>query len=259
MRAGYFEHHPECLGRVEALWAFRSSERAHHKVLPDGRIDLLTRFKLGRNGAISNIRLIIAGPAKRFSTVFADIHTGLLGVRFHPGWGGACLGIDAAALRENVLLGDEAIRSMKGRAEALLRARTIEALRTALLDTARELAAGVRLDGRFARTIAAIELLQHYEGRCSVEFLARSAEVSVRTLSRNVSDAAGLSVKSLAAVFRFQKSMRALRLDPFISLANLAADAGYSDQSHMTREFRELGGFTPGSRPNLPVINIPRS
>jgi AraC-like DNA-binding protein len=44
-----------------------------------------------------------------------------------------------------------------------------------------------------------------------------------------------------------------------LSLAALAFEAGYSDQSHMTREFRQLGGFMPGRRPSLPVINIPQS
>jgi AraC-like DNA-binding protein len=37
----------------------------------------------------------------------------------------------------------------------------------------------------------------------------------------------------------------AIWADPSIDLARLAFDAGYSDQPHMTREFRRYSGQTP--------------
>jgi AraC-like DNA-binding protein len=44
-------------------------------------------------------------------------------------------------------------------------------------------------------------------------------------------------------VLRFQ---RAIRLAPQIdSLGLLAAEAGYADQAHLTRECRRLAGITP--------------
>jgi AraC-like DNA-binding protein len=39
--------------------------------------------------------------------------------------------------------------------------------------------------------------------------------------------------------------MRLARRRPFTQLAELAADAGYSDQAHLSRECRSIAGQTP--------------
>lgn len=53
----------------------------------------------------------------------------------------------------------------------------------------------------------------------------------------------GLSPKVFQRVLRMQRFLAATeRLD---GLANAAAEAGYSDQPHMTREVRSLAGLSP--------------
>jgi len=63
----------------------------------------------------------------------------------------------------------------------------------------------------------------------------------------------GLTPKRYVRVRRFQAllRLRASGLDqPWVQLA---LDAGYSDQPHLTHEFRRLSGLTPGSyRPVSP-------
>jgi AraC-like DNA-binding protein len=57
--------------------------------------------------------------------------------------------------------------------------------------------------------------------------------------------ATGLSPKLYCRVLRFQKVLERVSEVPLASLADLALEAGYSDQSHFNREFREFTGVTP--------------
>ncbi len=60
----------------------------------------------------------------------------------------------------------------------------------------------------------------------------------------------GLTPKEFARLMRLQATLRALDLTP--SLSALAADAGFSDQAHATRELQRSTGLTPASlRANL--------
>jgi AraC-like DNA-binding protein len=55
----------------------------------------------------------------------------------------------------------------------------------------------------------------------------------------------GLNPKVYCRLRRFQYALR-LAAGPSLSWAAIAAAAGYSDQAHLHREFREFAGLTPG-------------
>jgi AraC-like DNA-binding protein len=74
--------------------------------------------------------------------------------------------------------------------------------------------------------------------------LARELGISARQLQRRVLAATGYAPKLLHRVLRFQRALVALG-DPSTTLAGVAADAGYLDQAHLTREVRALAGATP--------------
>ena len=242
--------------RIEALWRFAPRQAGVHRVLPDGRIDLLVRFDLHARDAISNIRLIIAGPAQRYTTLPTERDTALLGVRFRAGWGGACLAIRPAEIRDLVLLGDDATQVLGAHALPLLAARTITQLENALIAVAHTLVAEAMHSTAQQRAIAAIDLLHFSGGRLAVSALALAVNTSERTLRRDIMDSVGLSVKALSSILRFQRTLRLLHTHPGLALPQLALEGGYSDQAHMTREFRELGGFTPGMRPEVALLNL---
>ncbi|WP_296447925.1 AraC family transcriptional regulator [Rhodoferax sp. UBA5149] len=242
--------------RVEALWSFNPGKAAVHRVLPDGRMDLLARFDVRDGGSISNVRLLIAGPAQRPSLLPTRGDTALLGVRFRVGWGGVCLGIDPSTIRDRVLLADDAQRLLGVLAVPILMSRTDEELRDTLRRAVEILTNRATRLARQQPVLDAIAMVHQTGGCLSFGALAKLTDTNERTLRRGMLDAVGLPAKTLSLIVRFQRTLGLLRRVPNDSLTQIALEGGYSDQAHMTREFRRLGGFTPAMRPELPSIHL---
>lgn len=67
-----------------------------------------------------------------------------------------------------------------------------------------------------------------------------------RTLRRRFTARVGLTPKRFARVHRLRRVTRQLDGQDQADWAAVAAEHGYSDQSHLTGEFRDLAGVTPG-------------
>lgn len=93
--------------------------------------------------------------------------------------------------------------------------------------------------------------LYHSVGQARVADLAAELGLSARTLERQFAQEVGIGAKSLARLIRFETAHNLLSDDPETPLATLAYDLGFSDQAHLTREFRALGGLTPGAYARL--------
>lgn len=70
-------------------------------------------------------------------------------------------------------------------------------------------------------------------------------DVGERTLQRLLARRLGLHPKWLIQRRRLQEAAALLRTDA-VDLAGVAAELGYSDQAHLTRDFRTVTGLTPG-------------
>ncbi len=81
-------------------------------------------------------------------------------------------------------------------------------------------------------------------GQVRVQTLAREIGCSRRYLSARFREQTGLPPKTVARLMRFQRVRGQIEGDPS-GWAQIASNAGYCDQSHLNREFRELAGITP--------------
>jgi AraC-like DNA-binding protein len=93
-------------------------------------------------------------------------------------------------------------------------------------------------------------------GDVSVNKLAASLGWSTRHFISKFQEITGLTPKAQARRLRFQKARACLDETSF-SLAQVATLCGYSDQSHLTREFRELGSCTPASYRAVRFADLP--
>lgn len=85
------------------------------------------------------------------------------------------------------------------------------------------------------------ERIRHRTGASLAERFARSA----RTIQRACVETLGHGPKWLSRRIRLQEVARSLVLRPTEELAEIAADLGYTDQSHLTHDFRTATGITP--------------
>lgn len=87
-------------------------------------------------------------------------------------------------------------------------------------------------------------------GRRRIGDVASEVGWSRRHLTDRLRAETGLGAKDLARVTRFQRSRSAMLTAQTGSatggLASVAATCGYTDQSHLTAEWREFAGCTPG-------------
>ena len=240
---------------IEAEWVFTASSDGVHVVLPDGRMDLIVAFRGDDNHPIEGLQLMIVGPAQRWTDVPVVRGDRFFGIRFRPGRGGACLGVEAGALRDGGIFDSDVDEVLGAHAHSLRAAANPPALAVTVRDVARRCAAcASELPPPVQR---AIELIHIGGGRLCLEEVALAVDMPERTLRRHLTQSLGLPFKAYSSVLRFQRTMRLLtRVDRPLSLAEAALEGGYSDQAHMTREFRRHGGFTPGARPPLVLIGM---
>lgn len=94
------------------------------------------------------------------------------------------------------------------------------------------------------------EIVEHVETDSSVRWVAQLCErfhLTERSLQRLTARRLGLSPKWLIQRRRLHEAAELLRnRASAFDLAAVAADLGYSDQAHFTRDFRTVVGITPG-------------
>ena len=225
--------HLECVW-VQTLGT--GDETYEQPVLPDGCIDIVWL----------DGELMLSGPATRPFTLQLAPGSRSVGLRFRPGTAPSLVGVSAADVRDQHV----ALDDLWGRAGATIAAQCLETeqeeRRVAILTDAlqRRLAEADPVD---PVGLGIATLLSEHPER-SVPALADDVGLSERQLRRRVEDAIGYSPRTLARILRFQRFLAAARASgPGRHLARLAAEAGYADQAHLTRESRELAGLPPGA------------
>lgn len=93
----------------------------------------------------------------------------------------------------------------------------------------------------------ALERLRATRGAARIESLAGEVGWSRRHLAARFREEVGLAPKTVGRVLRAQHAAERVRAGD--RLADVAYEAGYADQAHFNREFRELVGCTPSEFP----------
>lgn len=78
-----------------------------------------------------------------------------------------------------------------------------------------------------------------------VDDLAEQLAMSTRSLQRLAQEFVGQSPAAMIRRRRLQEAAAVVRNDPAADLSRVAAEHGYADHAHLTRDFRRVLGFTP--------------
>jgi AraC-like DNA-binding protein len=93
--------------------------------------------------------------------------------------------------------------------------------------------------------VNAWQLLQRSSGALPIGTVADAVGYSDRRLSTLFDAEIGLSPKTAARVIRFDRARRAVQAAEPGRLSVIAAESGYSDQSHLVRDFVSFTGRSP--------------
>jgi AraC-like DNA-binding protein len=231
--AGYREWAPPAVLRpsVSCVWTSVSSGEPT-VVLPDACTDLIWRRGAGA---------FIAGPDTGPWPAVQPAGTVLVGVRLRPGAGGPALGLPLTELRDQRVDLAEALPELAAWLPGDLAA---GAALGRLIDMTTWLASQRPPDplvSRVARLLAAASA-ERTGG------LAWDLGMSERQLRRRCLDAAGYGPKMLHRILRFRRFVSRIdEADGRVDLSRVAAEAGYADQAHLTRESVRLAGLPPAA------------
>ncbi len=212
-------------------------------MLPDACSDLIWERGVGA---------YVAGPDTGPARPMIKPGTVIVGIRFRPSAGGQVLRTPLSEIANQRVPLADLLPSAAGRLPPTLDPEEA-------VDRVLAITGGLVVDGAPDRAMArAAVLLRNPAARA--EAVAAEVGLSERQFRRRSQAAAGYGPKTLQRVLRFHRFVRLLDAAPAPAsdlaapatgtapdLAALAAEAGYADQAHLTRECSALSGFTPAA------------
>jgi AraC-like DNA-binding protein len=235
---------PALAGLVSSVWIQQVGPQARpyaHRNIPNGSVEVVC--------AVGGLPRVL-GPLTRPLVELLAPGTMIVGVRFFPGTAPAVLGLPASELVDLELVAD----AVWGRRAAVMLGESVAGTGSAP-DALAELQR--HLVSRCASAVAPDQLVlaavQQLRWRAEdVRGLTLSLGISERHLRRRCAAAVGYGPKTLHRMLRFQRFLALTqqtiaqgRAPTDDGLSTLAAEAGYADQPHLTRECVIMTGVTP--------------
>jgi AraC-like DNA-binding protein len=201
------------------------------RILPDACSDLIWRSGTGAFVAGPDTGPVI-GPATPGSV--------FVGARFRPGAGGPALDHPLHELRNRRVHVGDLLPALARRLDPELTPE--EALRQVAL------AAAELTQARPPDDLVGAAARRLHDPRARSAAVAVELGVNERHLLRRFHESVGYGPKTLHRVLRFRRFLGRLdAADGDADLAGLAAECGFSDQAHLTRECSRLAGVSPAA------------
>jgi AraC-like DNA-binding protein len=91
-----------------------------------------------------------------------------------------------------------------------------------------------------------VRYIERAHGDVRISEVASTFGKSRRQLERLFLETVGVPSKFFSMIARRNRAANLITSQPKRTLADIATDAGYADQSHMSRDFARLAGISPG-------------
>lgn len=229
-----------------------SDPAVHLTVEESGPVSTATRRPPPLHGHAMPAALV-HGPVTRLWTVELPLRGRTSGVAFRPGGFAALFDLDVSSVAGRVVRAEELLpgadphRPVLELQQAVLAEPEEDRRRRILLDWLGEVhrAAGDRIAGDPAyRTVTAAVALMEQREQVRVEQVAAAVHCSPRTLQRWFLRYVGVPPLQVLRRRRLQDATAALDAGEE-DLARLAAELGWADHAHFTRDFRAVVGVPP--------------
>ena len=230
-------------GRVRTVWVQRTGARPYvQRNLPTGGVEL--HCQLG------GVPMVI-GPLTTAKVTVLPSFTTVVGVRFWPGSAAPLFGVPFNELVDHAVRLDDLWRHSGAVQLGELLAgepgpqSSLATLQRVLVDRQTRAA---DLDPIVSAAVRRMMPWQHVE----IGDLSSELTISASQLRRRFVAAVGVGPKALQRTLRFQGYLALAQAaaassarGPRAGVADLAADVGYADHAHLSRECRRMTGLTP--------------
>jgi AraC-like DNA-binding protein len=146
--------------------------------------------------------------------------------------------------KEGVHIFEHPIAGLQSSLDQSMRAGRIDAAMETVKQYFQNTRSGVAVDSMLFKAGLA---MRKANGALPVSQVAAAAHATIRTLERNFSQSSGHTVKDVSRLMRFEQVRNRLWQYPDSNIAGLAQELGYTDQSHLSREFKHYTGTTPAA------------
>ncbi|UEG54094.1 helix-turn-helix domain-containing protein [Mucilaginibacter daejeonensis] len=222
-------------------------ELSSFEVIPDGYTEIIFHFGNGCSVMSDGVLIPLPSPfmiglLDRPVKFYAQGRSQILGIRCFPWTVFDLLSIPSGQNSINVL--HHPIASLHSSLAELVHVGHINEAIEILTHHLLEMRSSVPHNSLLFKAGAA---MLKANGKMPVSDVAEASHTTIRTLERNFKHSSGHTVKDVSALMRFEQVRNRLWLDHEVNLAALAHEAGYTDQAHLSREFKRYAGTTPAA------------
>ncbi len=217
------------------------------EVIPDGYAEIIFHFgggcSVASNGKLQPLPSpFMMGLLNQPVIFYAENHLEIIGIRCFPWTVFDLLGLPTG--KKGVRIFEHPVAQLQVKLNELVRTGKInEAICLVKHYFLNELSV-IAIDSILFKAGVA---MREANGTLPVNGVAAAAHATVRTLERNFKQSSGYTVKDVSALMRFERVRNHLWIYPGSNLASLAHELGYTDQSHLSREFKRYSGTTPAA------------
>lgn len=246
-----FESPAELRDTIPCFWYERrefGEQLSGFEVLPDGYAEIIFHFGspccMAKNGSLQPLPSpFIMGLLNQPAVFYAKDKLEIIGIRCFPWTVFDLLGLPSGK-GGGVHLFEHPIAQLQSTLNEFVQAENITEAMTRVKQYFLDVRSQVAVDSMLYKAGVA---MRKANGALPVSQVAAAAHATVRTLERNFKQSSGHTVKDVSALIRFEQVRNQLWLYPDTNVAGLAHELGYTDQSHLSREFKRYSGTTPGA------------
>jgi AraC-like DNA-binding protein len=245
--------HPQLRKHIKCFWSlehdYSNSLHDHEQLWADAHTELIftsgqrySRKVHGRTVVIP--ATFVIGPFQNELQLFCKGRIALVAARFWP-WGFHALSrVPMKDLKNTVSSGRLALGgAFESLDRAMAHERSSDAKLAKLEQGLLNILTPLPRPKLLSRPIAQ-EVIET-RGATRISALARNHRIQARRLQRIFLEELGVTAKIFCRIVRFNHAKLTIEKNPEIDLRKLAYECGYADQSHFTRNFREMFGITP--------------
>lgn len=242
---------PELLqDSIKCFWydkRISGEDTSYFEVLPDGYAEII--FYFGSTCSISFNGILQPLPSPFIMGLLNQpvvLHSGsmeVIAIRCFPWTVFDLLGLTSGAGNGGVYLFEHVITKLQSTLQTLIESNKIEEATACVEEFFVNAQSQIPVDSMLFKAGTA---MRKAKGIIPVKEVAAAAHATVRTLERNFKQSSAHSVKDVSGLMRFEQVRNHLWHFPDANIAGLAQELGYTDQSHLSREFKRYSGTTPG-------------